>query len=284
MPLRYSALYDAARIAAKSRFASLPTVTFRRDTPVFRNVGASFDDGLAGAHKARTIFKSEANAWNRWTGRTTQSSKAERDGVGGLYTTLDIDALIGEMFHYTLDTSVEEDMRRKATPPAQHRPNEKPLTPTKLAKGLETRRIFSYTLATDVVAGDLALGSGRGKRFLEDVWSADVVQDAARGTPYRTMLGACWASHDHSFARGVCQGLWDADDQLKAVKVTSVRTEYETTLFQSGENVVLLGRNDDEIRTLLPEREIRFVRTRGRVEQVTTWLKSAGAPGARAWP
>jgi hypothetical protein len=278
MPLDNADLYKAAREAARARVSAKPEVRFRRGTAIYRNVGTGFNGGLAGANQARTIpegkYSSEDNAWNRWTGRTAEGDA----GVGGVYATADLDALLAELLHYTFGTSLETDLRNTGRPPAKGRPA--PLTKAGVAAKFPERRLFVYTLRNDVVLADLTADS----RFFKDIWSADVVQAAAARTPYRSMRAAYNASRDHSLARGVCQGLWDGSGgKLAGLRVTSVRTERATTLGQSGFNLIFLGRDGTLVDVLVPERLIEFVPAPGGgVTEKTTWFGGAPATGGTA--
>jgi hypothetical protein len=257
----------------------MPIVRFERGTAIYRNVGIGLGGGLSGANQARTIpegkYSSEDNAWNRWTGRTAEGDA----GVGGVYATADLDALLGELLHYTFGTSLETDLRNTGRPPANGRPA--PLTKAGVADKLPARRLFVYTLRNSVVLADVTPDTAAGCHFLDDIWSADVVQAAAARTPYRSMRAAYDASRDHSFARGVCQGLWDSSGgKLAGIRVTSVRTEHATTLGQSGFNLVFLGSDGTPIDVLVPERQIEFVPAPGGgVTEKTTWFGGAPAPG-----
>jgi hypothetical protein len=293
MAIRHPALYKAARVAARSRAVErLPMLTILQGTMVYRNVDVGLGDMTVGEGLARTIYKSELNEKNRWTGKTVAADPDGQPGVGGLYVTLDLDALIAEMWHYTLDRTVEADMRARArqksagsaTPGAKSAPgrpgtsSRAPLTPADLGNKLPTRRIFCYEIQRDVAVGDVAIGSPRGAAFLDDVWSADVVQDAAARTPYRAMRGAHDSSSDHSFARGVCQGVYDARPDLAAIRVTSVRIEAATTLGTSGYSLVFLGRDNTRIELLRADRQISFVtRPGGGAEDVSKWFPRPGS-------
>ncbi len=279
--LQHPRLYRAARVAARSRAAEVPVVLVGRGTRVYRNVGVGMGAGLAGANRARTIpadqYSSQNNPANRWTGRTADGAP----GPGGVYMTLDVDALGGELFHYTLGTTLDADVRAAAGGRGGGRPE--PLTPAAVGAKLPSRRLFTFTLRDRVAVADLSPDSAGGRRFLDDVWGADVVQDAAAHAPYRTMRAAYEAPLDHSFARGVCQGLWDAGRPPAGIRVTSVRTERETTLGQSGFNLVFLGEDGRPIDVLAPEWQIDWVPSPGGgVKEVYTSLRDPAPAGTAA--
>jgi hypothetical protein len=254
MSVRHPALYAA--VYAGMQRALHQVAHWQRSGPtlVFRT-GDVADAGARGADKYRTVYRSSTNDDYRWTGPRPSGARHAKAAVGGLYTSLDLsDALLGELTHYALGTTIDADVRRQLDGRAPV------LTASTFQPAMARKRIFEYECPAGVLLADLSLGSSGGRHLIASLEAEPSVRAALRAARYPTARSAYVANADHSFPRAVSQAIWDMLPAFHGLRVTSARSETGTSFGDdTGDNVVFFGPDGALIGDLRPTREFAFV-------------------------
>jgi hypothetical protein len=236
--VQFKALMAAVHQVALRRGAgfNLPTTLVQANATLFH----AFDQRYFAVDPARRIFRRDeamlsikifpsAQDSNRFTGSSMDLPGIEP--CGGLYCSLQQQAIVNEVAHYVNADAVEEATKRGVAPP-------KPAPRTEV---MGTKPVVKIQAMAPVLAVEFSPHNPNGMGFVNSLGEDKGVQDAmkAAGKGRASVWDAMNDGVDCSVARGL--GLAVAKMGYKALCVQTVRTSERSSL-ETGDNIVFLGR------------------------------------------
>jgi hypothetical protein len=239
MPRVMSAHLLRAVYAEASRLVEarkIPTELIPATVPLYR----SFDQQYATVNTQRLFPRQTADAAliirdqfldvNRFSG---QSSTAGIPAYGGLYCSIQAQAIVNEMRHYA---------RGKKNVPRSGNTGFPQVGAT-----LRSKCIVRIRLMSSVLAADISIHNPGRAGFLDAIDRSPDVQAALRaaGRGARTVAYELNDSEDCSVARGIGLAVANAP-WLRTLKATTARPS-DRSPDEMGDNIIFFGRNDERI-------------------------------------
>jgi len=227
---------EASRLVEARR---IPTEFIPTTVSLYR----SFDRRYAPINAQRLFPRQAANAAlvirdqfldvNRFSG---QSLTAGIPAYGGLYCSMQAQAIVNEMRHYARGN---KNVPRSGNTGFPH-----------VDETLGSKCIVRIRLMSSVLAADVSTHNPGSAAFLEAIERSADVQAALRaaGRGARTVAYELNDSEDCSVARGIGLAVANAP-WLRALKVTTARPS-DRSPDEMGDNVIFFGHNDERIGSL----------------------------------
>jgi hypothetical protein len=200
----------------------------------------SFDQQYATINTQRIFPRQAANAAltirdqssdvNRFSG---QSFTAGIPAYGGLYCSMQAQAIVNEVQHYARSN---KNVPRSGKTGFPH-----------VDAALRSRCIVRIRLMSSVLAADISTHNPGRALFLEAVERSPTVQSALRaaGRGARTVAYELNDSEDCSLARGIGLAIANAP-WLRALKATTARPS-DRSPDEAGDNLIVFGRNEERV-------------------------------------
>lgn len=224
---------EAARLIEARR---IPTELI----PAMATLYRSFDQQYANINTQGVFPRQAANSAlairdqhvdvNRFTG---QSFTAEIPAIGGLYCSLQAQAIVNETRHYARASKQIPRSGQTGFP--------------NVDATLRRKCIVRIRLMCSVLAADISAHNPGAAAFVDALGRSTAVQDALRacGRAPQSLAQQIDDSEDCSAARGI--GLAVANTSwLRAMKATTVRRS-DRSAGEMGDNLIFFGRNDERV-------------------------------------
>lgn len=228
------AVYEEASRLIEAR--KIPTELIPTSVPLYR----SFDQQYAAINTQRVFPRQSATAAltvrdqlidvNRFSG---QSLTARIPAHGGLYCSMQAQAIVNEIQHYARGNKNVPRTANTGFP--------------RVDAALRSKCIVRIRLMSSVLAADISGHNPGSVAFLDAIGRSRDVQAALRtaGRGGRTVAYELNDSEDCSVARGiglaVANAVW-----LRALKATTTRRS-DHSPEEAGDNVIFFGRNDERV-------------------------------------
>ena len=261
------AVYEAATELIHSRDPIVPTDLIFSGRTIFRTFDMEHVEITTSGSYPRRYLNRALLIRDQKTDKNRFSGISNLKGItaaGGLYCSVDQQAQINEILHYSKKDVINEsnvNPRYKAYDPSAS-PVYLPRNPAtgmpRIDMALSRRCIVQIRLLSSVLAMDLSQHNKARAQFLARIGASGEVQKAVQKSaqPQRSILDYLSDGEDCSVARAI--GLAVAhSDYLKALQVTTVRPS-DRSQEELGDNLVFFGQDEEQVPALYIEKAYLF--------------------------